>query len=171
MNRNSIYIIAIILISSISAITTQSLGIDKAELKQDSCVSKTSCGSCIQTQKCAWCSQPEFGDRPRCFMPDVRPAVPCPEELIVNPDNEQIFVSNSSLSKGGKQISGGGGMVSGGTYEEFQSGQSSMSGGSSASGGSSMSGGASGSSESSIVQIQPQHVALKLRVSEYRNSV
>lgn len=165
MKKNSIYFLALVLISTFGAIESQ-FGIDKAALFQNPCVSKTHCSSCIQTQKCAWCMQPEFGDRPRCFQPDVKPSTPCPEEFVINPDNEQIMIRDYGLSRGGKALSGGGGRVSGGTYEEEESGHGSMSGGSSSSGGSSMSGGSSGSGGGSVVQISPQHVHLKLRISE-----
>lgn len=154
-----------VLINTFVAIESQ-FGNDKTISFQNPCVSKTSCSACIQTQKCAWCMQPEFGDRPRCFQPDLKPSTPCPEEFVINPDNEQIMIRDYALSRGGKALSGGGGMVSGGTYEEENSGSSSMSGGSSASGGSSMSGGSSGSGSGNVIQISPQHVHLKLRISE-----
>lgn len=169
MNKCSIYLVAVVLLSAFGAIESQ-FGIEKAALFQNPCVSKTSCSACIQTQKCAWCMQPEFGDRPRCFQPDVKPSTPCPEEFVINPDNEQILIRGAALSRGSKATSGGGGRVSGGTYEEEESGHSSMSGSSSASGGSSMSGGASGSGSGSVVQITPQHVHLKLRISEITNN-
>lgn len=156
----------VVLISAFSVIESQS-SIDKAALSQNPCVSKTTCSACIQTQKCAWCMQPDFGERPRCFQPDTKPATLCPEEFVINPDNEQIMVRDYALSRGGKALSGGG-MVSGGSISEQESGHSSMSGGSSASGGSSMSGGRSGSGSGSVVQISPQHVHLKLRISKCR---
>lgn len=57
--------------------------------------------------------------------------------------------------------------MSGGSISEQESGFGSMSGGSSGSSGSSMSGGASGSGSGSVVQISPQHVHLKLRISKF----
>lgn len=164
MNKNSIYFIALVLISTFGAIKSQ-FGIDKAALYQNPCVSKTTCSACIQTEKCAWCMQPDFADRPRCFQPDLKTSTPCPEEFVVNPDNELIMVRDHALSRGGQVLSGGG-MVSGGTIDEEESGSSSMSGGSSASRGSSGSGGASGSGAGSVVQISPQQVHLKLRISK-----
>lgn len=165
MNRNSIYFLALVLISTFGAIESQ-FGFEKAALFQNPCVSKTSCSACIQTEKCAWCMKPDFGDRPRCFQPDVKLATPCPEEFVVNPDNEQIMIQDWALSRGGGQTLGGGGRVSGVSIEEQESGGSSMSGGSHASGGSSMSGGSRGSAGGSVVQISPQKVHLKLRISE-----
>lgn len=164
MNKSSIYFLALMLLSTFGAIESQ-FGIDKAALFQNPCVSKTNCGTCIQTQKCAWCMQPDFGDRPRCFQPDLKPATPCPEEFVVNPDNEQIMIRDMALSRGGKALSGGT-MVSGGGIYEEESGAGSMSGQSSASGGGSESGKGSASGSGSVVQISPQHVHLKLRISE-----
>ena len=155
------------LISTFGAIQSQ-FGIDKTVSFQNPCVSKATCSACIQTQKCAWCMQPDFGDRPRCFQPDLKPQTPCPEEFVINPDNEQIMIRDYALSRGEKELSGGG-RVSGGSISEQESGFGSMSGGSSASGGSSMSGGASGAGSGSVVQISPQHVHLKLRISEFLN--
>lgn len=109
--------------------------------------------------------QPEFGDRPRCFQPDLRPATLCPEEFVVNPDNEEIMKRNAQLSKGGRQISSGG-MASGGSYEESGSSHSSMAGHGSASGSASGSGGSYGSG--GVVQVSPQHVNLKLRISKLK---
>lgn len=164
MNKNSIYLLAFVLLSTFGAIESQ-FGIDKAALFTNPCVSKTNCGACIQTQKCAWCMQPDFGDRPRCFQPDLKPATPCPEEFVVNPDNEQIMIRDYALSRGGQYLSGGG-MVSGGSMSGQESSSGSMSGQSSGSGGSSMSGSASGSGKGGAVQISPQEVKLKLRISE-----
>lgn len=111
--------------------------------------------------------KPDFGDRPRCFQPDVKLATPCPEEFVVNPDNEQIIMQDWALSRGGTQSSSGGGRVSGGSIDEQESGGSSMSGGSQSSGGSSMSGGGHGSAGGRIVQVSPQIAKLKLRVGEF----
>jgi integrin beta 1 len=165
MEKSSIYFLgAFVLISIFSAIESQSSSL---ALTQNPCVTKANCGSCIQTQKCAWCMQPEFGDRPRCFQPDINAAKGCPEEYVVNPDNEQLIERGWGLSRGGGQSSDGGTMVSGGSVYEEESGHSSMSGSSSASGGSSMSGSSSGSSSGGVVQITPQRVNLKLRISEF----
>lgn len=163
MTRYSILLLASVLISTIVVINSQNP--DKpVALTQNPCTSKTTCSSCIQAQHCAWCMQPDFGDRPRCFLPDLKPATPCPEEFVVNPDNEEIMIRNMALSRSGQSIAGGG-MASGGSYHEEGSSSSSMSGsGSSASGGSASGGAAGGGS---VVQVSPQHVNLKLRISEY----
>lgn len=159
----SIFLVGLLLISMFGAIKSQ-FGIDKAALFQNPCVSKTSCSACIQTQKCAWCIQPDFGDRPRCFQPDLKPATPCLEEFIVNPDNEQITVRGEALSRGG--VTFGGGMVNGFDISGHEEGESSISGNSNSASGGSFGGGSSGSASGSVVQISPQHVELKLRINE-----
>ena len=166
MNKSSIYFLALVLICSFGAIESQFGTSEKVALFQNPCVSKTSCSGCIQTQNCAWCMQPDFGDRPRCFQPDLKLATPCPEEFVVNPDNEQIMVRDYALSRGGKALSGGT-MVSGGSVYEEESGSSSMKGGSQSSGGFRESGGGSSSASGGVVQISPQEVHLKLRISEF----
>jgi integrin beta 1 len=162
MNKNMICVQALVLLSIVCAIESQS--IDKAALFTNPCTGKTNCGLCIQTSSCAWCMQPDFGDRPRCFQPDLKPATPCPEEFVVNPDNEQIMMREAMLSRGSAYL-GDGSMVSGGSASGHGSSSGSMSGHGSASGGSSGHGSSSGSG--SVVQISPQEVKLKLRISEF----
>lgn len=130
---------------------------------QNACVSKTTCRECIRTQNCAWCMQPDFGDKPRCFQPDLKSSV-CPEEFILNPDNEQKFVLNEELTR--SKVVGGGVSSSGSFMEGSSSSSGSMSGSSSSMSGSSGSMSGSGSASGSIVQISPQRVNLKLRISE-----
>jgi integrin beta 1 len=163
MYKNMIYLHALVLLSIFGAIESQLMS--KAALSTNPCTGKTNCGSCIQTSTCAWCMDPDFGDRPRCFQPDLKPATNCSEEFVVNPDNEQIMMRDEMLSRGGQYL-GGGSMVGGGSMSGHSSGSGSMSGSSSGSGGSSMSGSASGSGKGSVVQISPQEVKLKLRISE-----
>lgn len=164
MIRYSIPLLASVLLSTLVIIQSQNP--DKpAALTQNPCTSKTNCSSCIQTQSCAWCMQPDFGDRPRCFQPDLKPSTLCSEEFVVNPDNEEIMLKNLQLTRAGYELSGGG-MASGGSYSEQGSYSSSGSAKGSASGGGSASGSASGGSGASVVQISPQHVNLRLRVNE-----
>lgn len=164
MNKYSLYIFALVLISSFNTISSQ-FGVEKtAAFSQSSCSSKESCSACIQTPKCAWCSEDDFGDRPRCFQLDLRPATTCNEAFVIDPANEMAVMRAHALSRGGKSI-GGGTMVSGGTYEEEYQESHSSSGHSSSSSG--IKGGASGSG--GVVQISPQHVELKLRVNEKYN--
>lgn len=105
---------------------------------QNSCVTKANCSACIQTPKCSWCTQPQFGDGPRCFKPELKSPSQCPEEFIIDPQNEQILIRNEALSRRAKTSSSG----------------------------SSASSGGSGYESESLIQISPQEVKLKLRISE-----
>lgn len=138
---------------------------------QNSCVSKTTCRECIQTKNCAWCLQADFGDKPRCFQPSLTPfAGSCLEEYTWNPDNEQHMIWMRELTRAGS--SSGSASAAGSYGESFSSssGSSSSSSSSHSFGGSSSSGsggawGASG--QEKIVQISPQRVGLKLRISKF----
>ncbi|XP_059478027.1 integrin beta-PS isoform X2 [Neocloeon triangulifer] len=71
---------------------------------QNPCVSKQTCGDCIQTPTCAWCSQPNFGNGTnvkRCFQPEGsdRSKFQCKREFIVNPDNVYTVLMSKELSK------------------------------------------------------------------------
>jgi hypothetical protein len=73
--------------------------------------------------------QPDFGDRPRCFQPDLKPSSPCSKEFVLNPDSEMDTTKNESLTlKKDKRSS----LVN-----------------------------------EKLVQISPQEVKLKLRISEF----
>lgn len=141
---------------------------------QNPCVSKTTCSGCIQTKTCAWCLQPqaEYGDSPRCFQPSYDLAQPkCPEEYTYNPDSELKQIINKELTRRSYEgMSAAGAMQGGaGEYEYGSSYHSSSSGSASASQSSSSSfrgHSASSSSSGEIVQIKPQKVNLKLRISE-----
>lgn len=153
------------------------------------CSSKTTCRDCIQTKGCAWCMDPEYGsERPRCVDPSHFSFTQCRKEFIYNPDNEITIKMDHELTRSGQSIQGGV-YSSGSSYSASSSGSSEISGSYSASGGSSMSGrqsssgGSYGSRSSSmsggsssasgaafgfgsqIVQIRPQIVDLKLRIS------
>lgn len=104
--------------------------------------------------------QEDFGDRPRCFLPDLLQGA-CLEPYVVNPDNEIDIKSDYALTKGQQA---GGGHASGGTYEEGGSESGSVSGHGTSEHGSSGSGHASGSGR--VTQIRPQQAKLKLRISE-----
>lgn len=125
--------------------------------------------------------QPDFGDKPRCFQPSLTAFTGgCPEEYTWNPDYEYSMFEHEQLThaKGAAAI-GGGSASSGGSISETKTSGSSYkehsesSGGSfshygSSSGGSRYSGSSSsyGSSSERIVQIYPQRVGLKLRISK-----
>ena len=139
------------------------------KLIQNPCVNKRSCHDCIQTASCAWCMQPDHGDKPRCFQHSYSNI--CPEEYIWNPDTQLTYLQNYNLTRTTKKSAGGaagGQLSSGGAYEAGSSYSGSSS--SSASGyyGSSSSSSSSGYAASfgNIVQIRPQRVGLKLRISK-----
>lgn len=133
-------------VSTLSNVLAQSL--DTVSL-QNPCVSKLKCNECIQTPSCAWCFDPDFGERPRCFQPSLTPNVgKCNEAFTYNPDNEQAFLEHRDLTKA-SSVSGSG------------------SASASASGSGSAGAGGSASSSGEIVQISPQRVGLKLRISMF----
>lgn len=117
MNKASVLFVALAFINTFGAIESQ-FDSEKAELHENVCSYKTTCASCIQTPKCAWCMQ-------TCFQSDQE--APCAEEFVFNPNNAQSLIRNLPLSRGDR----------------------------------------SGNSGSSAVQIKPQHVQLKLRVSKF----
>lgn len=169
---------AVILLVIVLAQTAKSQFPEK--LMQNPCVSKVTCRECIQTKSCAWCLLPDYGDKPRCFDPSLSSLTGgCPKEYIWNPDNEVHVKIAEELTRAGS-ISGGGQRISGGSYEASSSRDSSSSSSYSSntysrqrenSSGSSRKGYSSntqfGSYESSgkIVQIYPQRVGLKLKIS------
>lgn len=131
-------------------------------IASSSCVSKTTCGECLRTRGCAWCSQPNFGDKPRCFAAAAAASVRC--DAVVNPYNEMLLIENRKLTK----ESGGDGASVAGGYAEGSSSTFEHHSASSSSGYSQSSSGHSSSGYSkSVVQISPQRVNLKLRISKY----
>lgn len=143
---------------------------------QNPCASKTSCSECIQSKSCAWClqSQSIFGDSPRCFQPSYDSSSVCPEEFTYNPDSQLTKLENKELSRSKRMdyLAGGGGGAAGlegsssGGFQQSSSSRSSYSSQSSSSSSYQSSSSMSWRSEEKIVQIAPQHVNLKLRVSE-----
>lgn len=145
------------------------------KLTQNPCVSKTTCHDCIQTKSCAWCMQPDFGDKPRCFQPSLTAFTGgCPEEYTWNPDYEFSMYEHEQLTIArGAAVTGGGSAVSGVSISESSSSGSSYrehieqsAGGSSHYSGSGASFGSS-SASGKIVQMYPQRVGLKLRISKW----
>ena len=140
---------------------------DKLSAEQNPCVSKTTCRDCIQTKSCAWCLEPDFGDRPRCFQPSLASITgSCPEQFTWNPDHEERILIREELTRAGSAA--GGQSISGSSYSASGSSSSSGSYSGSASFGGSSKGSAHGSASSSgkIVQIYPQRVGLKLRIKK-----
>lgn len=135
-----------------------------ASSSQLTCPGKLSCRDCIQTSNCRWCSQPNF-TKARCHGAGIG-AQYCPEEYTVDPSNEFIKIEARELSKASK----GGVAIAGEGYEESHWSHSSSSSSSSSSHHSSSSSShhssSSSASGSSIVQIYPQRVQLKLRINE-----
>lgn len=185
-NKMNLYTCAVLLLVLVLSNTVQSQFPEK--LLQNPCVSKTTCRDCIQTKSCAWCMQPEFGDKPRCFQPSLSSFTGgCPEEYTWNPDHEERLIIHKELTRAsGSGRIGGGAAVSGGSYEASSSresyGSSSYSGssysktsefsGSHSSKGVKTSTNYGSYSESGkIVQIYPQRVGLKLRISTYTFAV
>lgn len=156
----------VVMLTLVSSADGQQLA---AKLIQNPCVNKRTCHECIQTQSCAWCMQPDHGDKPRCFQHSYSNI--CPEEYIWNPDTEQKFLLNRELTRADQQIMGGGAggqMSYGSSYMSNSSYSSSMkSSYSSSYSASSSARGFSGASSREIVQISPQRVGLKLRISMY----
>ena len=111
-----------------------------------------------------------FGDTKRCFQPNININVhmQCDEAFVVNPDNVFTLVEARELKKASRSgyEGGGGGGGYEAAYEESHSHSSSSSSFSSSS--SSSSSGSYGSSyyQHEAVQISPQRVALKLRISK-----
>lgn len=130
-------------------------------IASSSCVSKTTCGECLRTRGCAWCSQPNFGDKPRCFAASAAANVRC--DAVVNPLNEMMLVENRKLTKESSGSAAAGGYAEGSSsaFEHHSASSSSGYSESSSSGSSSSSG-----YSKSVVQISPQRVNLKLRISK-----
>lgn len=131
-----------------------------ASSSQLTCPGKLSCRDCIQTSNCRWCSQPNF-TKARCHGAGIG-AQYCPEEYTVDPSNEFIKIEARELSKASK----GGVAIAGEGYEESHWSSSSSSSSSSSHHSSSSSSSSSSASGSNIVQIYPQRVQLKLRISK-----
>lgn len=160
-SHRSIIIVSLVFILCTSIVTCQAPGKSKA---QNSCASKTTCRECIQTQSCAWCMQPDFDENPRCIEPSQSgSAGSCLEEYTWNPDNEQRLLINRELTRAGSST--GGGHWSG-SYSESNSSSSSSSSSHSFAESNGGSGAWGASGQQSIVQISPQRVGLKLRISE-----
>lgn len=175
---------AILLAIVLAAVWGQIDGQKAGKLTQNPCGAKDKCHTCIQTESCAWCMQPDFKGQSRCFQHSSRV---CPEEFVWNPDTSEQILLNKNLTlasvAGGSSAAGygaggygaagygagggaGGGYLSGSSSSSSHY-HSSSSSSMSSSYGSEYSAGWSASSSSEIVQIKPQSVKLKLRISEF----
>lgn len=140
----------------IATASGQSVNIPSA----NSCVSKSTCHDCIQTKSCAWCMDPEFGDRPRCFQTSDRSYGSgdfCREEFTYNQDNLQTIYPeyDRPLTRGRAR----GSASASGSFHSSSSGSSSSWSSS------------SGSAQGDIVQIKPQRVKLQLRMGMYEKNL
>ncbi|XP_037042431.1 integrin beta-PS-like [Bradysia coprophila] len=71
---------------------------------QNQCIDKRICSDCIAQKDCAWCLEPDFGDKPRCF-PNWSTSDSCPEEYMYSPVNQQtIIVANSTNDVNGFSV-------------------------------------------------------------------
>lgn len=170
-----------VVICALLAITiTLAHGQFLAEKLQNPCGTKITCHECIQTQSCAWCMDPNIGDKPRCFQPSINS---CPEEFTWNPSNRVQLLVDEELTRGGQMAAHGAiGQGHGASYESSSSQQSYSRNSSASESYENMYArkGASGSHRSRtqnvaygsytesgrIIQIAPQRVSLKLRISK-----
>lgn len=175
----TVYLCTVVLLLGINSQLGQSASYENTA---SSCASKLTCRDCIQTKSCSWCLSLDYGDKPRCFLPSHanKSINTCAEEDIWNPDNEQRLIIAEELTRGGMAQSIGGQSIAGGTYEASSSKGSYSSSSSSfekyskqrqssASYSHRESGAHTsyGSDASRIVQIYPQRVNLKLRISTF----
>lgn len=177
ISRHRSYLRAILVLLVITISFAQSA---TSESAPSSCASKLTCHECIQTKSCAWCLQPDYGDKPRCFQPTHDKSINnCDEEYRWDPDNEQRLVIFEELTRGGIAQGGGQSMAggsyeassnkgshysSGSTYESYNRQHQTIASHSHKESGMHTSYG-SHSESGRIVQIYPQRVNLKLRIS------
>lgn len=132
------------------------------KLVSNPCITKTTCHECIQTPTCAWCFQPDFGDQKRCFQPATLPPNSvnsvCREEYVWYPDNILQVIQQKELSKA---HAGAGASSSSSSWHQSSSSSSSHWSSSSSS--------SSSGHQQEIVQISPQRVNLKIRISKGSN--
>lgn len=57
---------------------------------ENHCKSIKNCYECIQKKSCAWCTEPDIGDKPKCFQPAMNTSADheCPIEYTWNPQNK-----------------------------------------------------------------------------------
>lgn len=177
--RRSVYLYAVLLLVIVSGNFVQTEYQSKQSHLTSSCSSKTTCHDCIRAKSCVWCSQPDFGDRPRCFEPAIVRDY-CKEEFEYNPSSTQEMVQSEHLTV--KDASAAQAQMLSSIYRESQSTKSGYSSSnysshSYKSQSTSTSQGRSYAEESKgsyshseggkIVQIYPQRVKLQLRISMF----
>lgn len=171
---------AILFLIVVSASFEQSQAAEK--LIQNPCGSKQNCRDCIQSKNCAWCLQPDYEDKPRCFQPSLSASNGCAVEYSYNPDNEEILVRKEELTRSGAsaasaqqsgQLNGFSSSSHNQSYSRYDKSQEhwdsqrqqSMSGSSKRQQSGSRVEYGSFSESGKIVQIHPQEVNLRLRIS------
>ncbi|KAH8420291.1 hypothetical protein KR009_008821 [Drosophila setifemur] len=161
----------LLLLACLLAITVSEIEGQKAsKLTQNPCGAKEKCHTCIQTESCAWCRDPDFKGQSRCFP---QSSSTCREEFVYTAVTSEDILLNKNLTlasvAGGSAAAGYGGGAGGGAgYHSgggFSHSSSSSSSSSFYSSGSEYSAGWSASS-GEIVQIKPQSVKLKLRINQ-----
>ncbi|XP_023310124.1 integrin beta-PS [Anoplophora glabripennis] len=128
---------------------------------QDRCKSKSWCHECIQTPGCAWCMDPEYKGRARCFQPasDVISNELCREEFSLNPDNMLSVTKNLALTRKRSASESEVGVETGSfRHNKSWSGQGSINRNRGFSGGA--------AEHERVVQVAPQRLSLKLRARE-----
>lgn len=184
ISRHHMYLCGLVMLVIISANLVQGVFVESL---QKPCDGKKTCHECIQTKGCAWCAQPGFGER--CFQKNTSPLTgTCEDPFIFSPNNEQIIVAASSLTRRVNRTEGhsGGGGYEEGSYQEYNTKgrysktsfeqeshrQSSHSEFNSNHRQTSQSMNYGSYEESGkIVQIYPQRVSLKLRLSKFHRNV
>lgn len=109
ISRQNMYLCALVLLVIISANLVQSEFFNNVI----QCSGKKTCSECIQTRGCAWCAQPDFNNR--CFQNNTSPLTgSCQEPYIFSPSNDLKIIQAQELTRRVESIGGGGG----GGYEE-----------------------------------------------------
>lgn len=157
----SLLITILLSLTSIHAIILQDI---------NPCLGKLSCHDCIQTKGCAFCSEEgDFSDRSRCFKPELHTTNErkCHENYTINPDTEIKIEINNELTRHHISSGSSGTYISGGGIETGGSSYSSSFGGYSESSYGSSYNKHMKSSQGQVVQVSPQKMNLKLRISKY----
>lgn len=96
--RSAYFSVVLLVILSANFVQTQyQQNPSKQSHITSSCSSKTTCHDCIRAKSCAWCLQPDLGDRPRCFEPEILRDY-CKEEFEWDPPTEQRLVLAEKLT-------------------------------------------------------------------------
>lgn len=151
LRRKCYFYTALLLVISVNLVQSQFA----ETLIENPCIDKMTCQDCMQTKSCAWCLQPDFGDKSRCFQPNLSPLVDnCPQEYIYNPDNVEMLNETVPLTRGSSAT---GGSSESSTKEFPWSSQNENE----------FPWTEQNENKNKIVQIYPQSVKLQLRISMF----